>query len=206
VLFHELAHAAEMLLGTYNKNDPEPTAIREENYYRASRGLPARGGWEGGCRGIFTPGPGGPGGPGSVNPSQQSAAPNVCTPLLLSIPQAIGTDHTFPVSAIASGERSYLVNVNNQSSDTFTQIVVFYKRIGLSGVVFLKAENVQPGQVAGFVCGLSKNLESYVIGFFLGDDLVQQIPSTGDMTPALASILNPTDTDPCIDSWMITDN
>jgi hypothetical protein len=57
LLFHELAHAAEMFLGVYNPANPEPSAINAENAYRASRGLPQRGGWAGGCQGSYSPGP-----------------------------------------------------------------------------------------------------------------------------------------------------
>lgn len=200
LLFHELAHAAQFFLSTYNPADPEPGAISAENLYRANRGLPMRGGWAGGCRGSYTPGPTVPG------TAAQSVAPSVITPLLLleAVPQAIGTTHTFPVSALSSGESTYHINVNNQTTDTFTQIVVFYKRIGMPGVVFLKDEEVQPTQVVSFMCGLCKELESYVVGFFIGDELVAQIPATGNMTPGLASQLNPTDRYPCVDSWMIS--
>jgi hypothetical protein len=121
--------------------------------------------------------------------------------LLRSGSQAFGTNHTFPATP---GESTYLINVNNQTSDTFTEIVVFYKRLLTPGVVFLKADQVQPGTLTGFMCGLCKEFESYVVGFFIGSQLVAQIPATGNMTPALASSLNPTDVYPCIDSWSIS--
>lgn len=201
LLYHELAHALHMFMNFYDPSNREALAIASENAYRASRGLPARGGWEGGCRGLFT-GPTGPVTPGPATPPAKTVAPAVCGPLLMSFPQAIGTSHTLPRTALTQG--TYHINVNNQSADTFTQIVVFYKRVGKAGVVFLKAEQVQPGQVVGFMCGLCTDLESYVVGFFIDDELVAQLPATGNMTPALASQLNPTDTDPCIDSWAIS--
>lgn len=220
LLFHELAHAARMFLGTHNLLNPEPDTITSENSYRTARGLPLRGSWVGGCRGSFTPGPITPD-PIVPGLAQQGISSSICTPLLMSIPQAtppaicapllnsapqaIGTAHTLPISAFRPGESTYQININNQTTDIFTQIVVFYKRIGLSGVVYLREENVQPGQISTFVCGLCKEFESYVVGFFIGDELVAQIPTTGNMTPQLASQLNPSDRDPCIDSWMITD-
>jgi hypothetical protein len=138
-----------------------------------------------------------------VSPTQRTT-PAKPPFLLRSGSQAIGTNHTFPTGVLTPGESTYLINVNNQTSDTFTEIVVFYKRINLSGVVFLKADQVQPGVVTGFMCGLCKEFESYVVGFFIGNQLVAQIPTTGNMTPALASQLNPTDIYPCIDSWLIS--
>jgi hypothetical protein len=201
LLFHELAHAAQMFLRSFNPLDPEPNAIFAENAYRATRGLPSRGGWAGGCRGTYTPSTGGATQPTS---SSQRVASTVCAPLLVSFPQAIGTTHTFSSTELTAGEASYLVDVNNQTTDTFSEIVVFYKRLGLPGVVYLSARDVGPGKVSSFVCGLCKDFESYVVGFFLGPNLVAQIPGAGNMTPALASQLNPTDVDPCIDAWMIT--
>ena len=61
-----------------------------------------------------------------------------------------------------------------------------------------------PGDIAEFLLGLCRDVESYVIGFFIGDDLVAQHPPSGNLTPQLASVLNPTDTDPCADSWSIS--
>lgn len=205
ILFHELSHAEALLLGSFDRNDPERFAILGENDYRSSRALPLRGSHDGGCQGSFPPGPGGGGSPGTQRPSTRSVPPGVCTPLLLSIPGAIGTEHTIPVAALPQRESSYVVNVNNQTTDTFTEIVMFYKRVGLPGVVYLSEASVPPSRVSTFVCGLCKNLESYVVGFFIGQDLVAQIPAQGNMTPALASQLNPTDVYPCADSWMITE-
>lgn len=200
ILFHELSHALESLLFTGNPNDPEATVIQAENRYRASRGLPLRGSELGGCRGQYTPGTTPTGGQGTS--ASQRVAPAICTPLLTSFP-AIGTNHS-SANVLAAGESTYKVNINNQTTDTFTQIVVFYKRIGISGVVYLRANEVTPGQVTSFMCGVCKEFESYVVGFFIGDDLVAQIPETGNMTPALASALNPSDQYPCIDSWSIS--
>ena len=50
VLFHEMAHARDLINGTFNAANPEPSAIAQENSYRASRGLQgARAGHGGGC-------------------------------------------------------------------------------------------------------------------------------------------------------------
>lgn len=224
LLFHELAHAAEMLIGQHDPDNPEPGAIEFENLYRSARNLPLRGSHDGGCTGDtsndttpspnpgetennLTPGIGKPGALPSIHSpiilsSPQVPAP-ICTPLLTLIPQGIGTNHVITANQIKPAVRSYVVAVTNLTQDTFTQIVVFYKRIGLRGVVFLKNEIVAPGQFSSFLCGLCKDLESYVIGFFIGDDLVFQFPSQGNMTPELAGQIKPSDSDPCIDSWTI---
>jgi len=48
-------------------------------------------------------------------------------------------------------------------------------------------------------------MESYVIGFFIGDEMVHQFPASGDgnMTPQRASMENPDDSDATVDWWTI---
>jgi hypothetical protein len=120
------------------------------------------------------------------------------------LPTAFGTEHTPDAGQVSEDAMTYRVIVSNLSTDTFDQIVVFYKRVGLDGVVFLKEENVQPQQVRGFVLGPCLAMESYVVGFFIGDDRVAKLPDSGNMTPELASQLNPEDTWRCIDAWSIS--
>ncbi len=198
LLFHEIAHAVQMFQGIYNPSNREPPAIVAENFYRASRGMPTRGSWIGGCAGSFTPSP------GVGSPARRSVAPAVCGPLVV-YPQAIGTDHTYSRSGLSPGDATYIVNINNQTSDLFTEIVLFVQKVGVAGVTYLSERDVPPGIIASFSCGRCGDLVSYVVGFFIGQDLVAKIPQTGNMTPALASLLNPTDVDSCADSWMITD-
>ncbi|MBE4752312.1 hypothetical protein G4177_29515 [Corallococcus sp. ZKHCc1 1396] len=120
-----------------------------------------------------------------------------------------------PLSILAEGRPApapgpmldtlYTVTVRNLTSADWFDIVVFYKRVGLSGVVYLEAFDVQPNAAPVFQMGVCSQMESYVVGFFIGDDLVAQIPSSGNMTPTLASIYNPSDIEPCADSWSIAD-
>ncbi len=119
------------------------------------------------------------------------------------IVQARGTDHVVQQPDLDPTEWFYTVTVANRTTDTFDQIVVFYKRVNLEGVVFLQEVGVTPGQVVVFRLGACNRMENYVVGFFLGDDLVAKIPGSGNMTPQLASQLNPTDVEPCADSWSI---
>jgi len=101
------------------------------------------------------------------------------------------------------------VTFSNNSTDTFDQVVLFYKRVGLPGVVFLEAPAFRPGTKIIFVLGICSQVESYAMGVYFFDaqgnlSEVARIPSQGNMTPALASQLNPTDTDLCADSWSIS--
>jgi hypothetical protein len=48
-LFHEMAHALDMVNGTYSQATTEPKALTAENAYRSSMGLPTRYGHVGGC-------------------------------------------------------------------------------------------------------------------------------------------------------------
>lgn len=200
LLYHELAHAALMFLGNHDANNPEPGAIAAENIYRKSRHLPLRGGHEGGCVGLFTPNP-----TASMTNNGKKIIPSICNLLLMSVPQGIGTNHTFTVSDLNPGEATYKINIANQTTDTFTRIELFYKRVGLPGLVYLTEENFIPGQTVTFVCGLCKNMESYAIAFLIGEDLVAKIPEQGSMTPARASVMKPSDKDPCSDSWIISE-
>jgi hypothetical protein len=98
----------------------------------------------------------------------------------------------------------YTVTVTNRTTeDIFTRIVVFYKRLNLSGVVFLEQLIVIPNESRVFNLAFCDQMESYVVGFFIDDDLVAKIPGQGNMTPQLASQLNSTDFYPCEDSWSI---
>ncbi len=105
-------------------------------------------------------------------------------------------------------QRDYTIQIANATSNTtFDEVDVFYKRVGLPGVVFLTEKQVAPGQARYFDLGACSEMESYVVGFFIGDDLVAQLPAEGDgnMTPARASQLKPADVDACADAWAITD-
>jgi hypothetical protein len=210
ILFHELAHARLALAGQFDKVFVEADAVAFENSYRQSKGLPSRLGHYGGLYGDPDPDP-------RTVPAQDTVPVGPKPPwnrrevatrasgvVLLCLP-LIGEDHVFPPGLLPPGQATYRVFVRNATPDTFTEIVVFFKRVGQSGVVFLREENVGPAEVRGFVLGIAALMESYVIGFFIGDDMVAQWPASGDgnMTPQRASIENPDDTDPTVDWWTI---
>jgi hypothetical protein len=202
-LFHELAHVRLRLAGE-DELIVEDVAIAFENDYRQSKGLPKRFGHFGGLYGDPSPDPrtvpSGPRPPWN----RREVATRASGALLLCLP-VIGEDHVFPPGHLPPGQATYRVIVRNATPDTFTEIVVFYKRVGQSGVVFLREENVGPAEARGFVLGIAGQMESYVIGFFIGDEMVAQWPASGDgnMTPQRASIDNPDDTDPTVDWWTI---
>jgi hypothetical protein len=98
----------------------------------------------------------------------------------------------------------YTVEVINSTADTtFDEIDVFYKRVGQSGIVFLTQKLVAPGETRYFNLGPCSQMESYVVGFFVGADLVAQVPpeGQGNITPDTKP-----DAEPCADSWTISDN
>jgi NleD-like pathogen effector protein (putative zinc metallopeptidase) len=199
-LFHELAHAVDYLQGTYDPADRETSAIARETQYRQSVGLPGRVGHGGGCYIGPAPPPGG--GP----PPPPSPATLMCPAVSLVTFLAdsdFGTDHTPDDSEVTQDALTYRVNINNQSTSVFDQIVIFYNRVGQDGVVFLQEVNVQPGEVRGFVLGQCDQMESYVVGFFIGDNEVAKFPDSGNMTPALAQQLHPT-APWCVNSWSIS--
>ena len=99
---------------------------------------------------------------------------------------------------------AYTVSVTNRTVDTiFDRFVCFYNRLGKTGVVFLEQLIVIPGETRVFNLGPCEEMQSYVTGFFVDDELVAKIPQSGNMTPALASMLNPSDVSRCEDSWGI---
>lgn len=99
----------------------------------------------------------------------------------------------------------YTVRVINSTSTTFDEVVIFYKNKSLNGVVFLHKVGLIPNEVYDFEFSFCYLMESYVIGFFIGEDLVAQLPGPGqgNMTPERASQLDPSDIDKCVDSWEI---
>jgi hypothetical protein len=208
VMFHELTHALEAITGSLNENDFETSAVAQENQYRASIGLALRFGHDGRCNAPAGGGGGGGtggGGAGGGEIRSRAVVPaSICLGTVLTAGYR-GPEHVVDVAAVPPASRSYRVYVTNATAETFSEIVIFYKRRGLPGVVYLSERDVGPGRVIAFLLGDASSMESYVVGFFLDGDLVQQIPTSGNMTPALASMLNPTDADPCLDAWLISD-
>lgn len=99
-----------------------------------------------------------------------------------------------------SAQQLYSVTVGDDTyTTTFSEIVIFYQRSdGSLGQV--SRYNVAPGQIRVFGLAECSVMTGYVVGFFVDTTLVLRLPSSGVMTPELASQLNPTDVYPCSDS------
>ena len=104
-------------------------------------------------------------------------------------------------------QAEYVVGVENRTSGTvFSQIVVAFARTGSTEPEGIQATNVGPGRGVAFPLGSCSALRAYAVFVAVGgSELVQIIPSEGVMNAQLASQLNPSDTDPCIDLWPIVD-
>lgn len=104
-------------------------------------------------------------------------------------------------------ESDYTVQITNATTDTiFSEIDIFYNRTNQPGVVILTDANIGPGETRYFDLGKCALMESYVVGFFVGQDLVAQLPADGsNMTPESASMYKPSDQDRCVDGWAISD-
>lgn len=96
----------------------------------------------------------------------------------------------------------YSVVIENDTGDTtFTEIAIFFRQgVDLLTQNFL---NVAPGQIKTFHLGDCHTMQSYAVGFWIGNDMVARIPEEGNMTAELASQLDPSDTLPCSDGWEI---
>jgi hypothetical protein len=191
-VFHELGHAAQFFKNIHSPTTTEAISITFENSYRVARGLPERSSHAGGCSGDLSGGSGGSGGSsgtggsggvGSTPRPARAIPASVCAPYIL-FSQLFGSDTSLISGAIAPEQRSYKVTVTNLSTTTFSEVTLFYKRRGLDGIVYIRWNDVVPAAIVEYVCGLTQDLESYVIGFFDNDKLVAQIPETGNLYPS----------------------
>lgn len=72
---------------------------------------------------------------------------------------------------------AYTVTVRNSTTDVFDDLVLFYKTKGQAGVTYLHSGTVMPGEAVPFALGPCGAMESYAIGFFIGNDMVATFPS-----------------------------
>lgn len=101
-----------------------------------------------------------------------------------------------------SKETPYLVIFENRTDDNFTEIAVFYR---LKGDVLSRRLTTPLPARQSFIFNLGGcgQVVDYVIGAFVGKDMVAKIPQNGNLTPELVSRLHPNDQDPCRDDWHI---
>jgi len=100
----------------------------------------------------------------------------------------------------------YTVSIRNTTVETFDEVVLFYKRLGLEGVVFLGTTGFKPGDRIIFPLGMCGGMVSYAVGLFKGGTLLATIPNPQDgaaMTPDLAANLDPARPDACTDAWAV---
>jgi hypothetical protein len=117
---------------------------------------------------------------------------------------AIGNKHLTQVGSANLLEWYYTVTIRNETTEVFDQVVVFYGMTNVpAGVGIWREWIFAPGDVRVFNLGICKYLKDYVVGFYLGDDLVSRFPDQGTMTPELASQVKPSDAGRCTDSWVI---
>jgi hypothetical protein len=104
-------------------------------------------------------------------------------------------------------QAQYLVGVENRTSGiVFSQIVVAFRCTGSPNDEGIQATDVRPGRGVAFPLCSCSDLQAYAVFVAVGgDEPVQVIPPEGVMTAELASQLNPSDTDPCIDLWPFVD-
>jgi hypothetical protein len=99
----------------------------------------------------------------------------------------------------------YTVTVRNDSPDVWDEVAIFYTRTNSQGAVFVRELRVVPNDVRNFMLGRCSEMQAYVVGIFIGSQLVFQFPAAGDgnITPDRASQIKPSDVAPCADSWVI---
>jgi hypothetical protein len=98
---------------------------------------------------------------------------------------------------------AYTVTVTNATEEVFDDIVIFFKTKGQTGVTYIHSGTVMPATTVPMALGPCGAMESYVLAAFIGDTIVAQLPDQGNMTPQMASQMNPTDKFICEDSWRV---
>ncbi|MBT2547466.1 CFI-box-CTERM domain-containing protein [Arthrobacter sp. ISL-65] len=117
------------------------------------------------------------------------------------------------VATSAPADRSrwiYTVTLRNSTTDTFQKVRCFYlvKPGNPDNMGVTEVGVINPGDVVVFPLSVCSDLLSYTLeGEFVeegGASGTFEWPGQGPMTPARASVVNPTDTFPCEDSFQFT--
>jgi hypothetical protein len=83
-----------------------------------------------------------------------------------------------PLSNFEPSERLYKLTVQNQTPDTLDEVIVFYRMIDASDkILYQSKHDLYPDASCVFQLGVAKKLESYVLGAFIGKDLVTEARS-----------------------------
>jgi len=108
------------------------------------------------------------------------------------------------VATEAAEGQFYAVLLRNNTDVTLTVTIAFVT--STSPDVLQNTKGLPPQETIPFILGGSgqcDQLRAYVIVVLFEGQQVLRIPESGAMTPQLASEVNPSDTEPCIDAWTI---
>jgi hypothetical protein len=111
---------------------------------------------------------------------------------------AYGGEHVFSQAEIDLGEWQYSITVTNNTPETYTGVAVVYKRTDTVETLAVAETDVAPGDMVVFSLGECRRVHSYVIGAYIGDELVTHAPEVGEQTPQSAP-----DSFRCADWWEI---
>jgi hypothetical protein len=124
---------------------------------------------------------------------------------------ALGTQEDVDIAGVNPSEWFYTVTITNATDQTtspatFAEVVLFYNRVNLPGVVFLVQEQVQPGQTIVFILGVCSQMQSYTWGFrYLADKdgVLQEVWQKVDDNGQAFTATTRNDPMPCEDSFII---
>jgi hypothetical protein len=112
---------------------------------------------------------------------------------------AYGDEHVFSRADLDLGEWAYSVIVTNKTETIYTAIAIVCTFTNGDTGQFAETD-VAPGNIRVFSLGACAAIGSYVLGCYIGDELVTRVPDVGGVTPDA-----PDSDDPfrCADWWEI---
>jgi hypothetical protein len=117
-----------------------------------------------------------------------------------SIMHAYGGEHVFSRADLDLGEWLYSVSVLNSTPETFSAVVVLFRRTNVTELLQVSVTDVAPGDRVWFSLGTCRGLQSYVLGCYIGDQLAAHVPEVGELTPG-SEPLSSNDPIRCADLW-----
>jgi hypothetical protein len=92
-------------------------------------------------------------------------------------------EHVFSRTDIDIGEWQYGVTVTNKTTETFTGVAVVFRRTDAVEALAVAETNVGPEATVAFSLGDCSGVQGYVIGAYIGDELVSRAPDVGEQPP-----------------------
>jgi hypothetical protein len=109
-----------------------------------------------------------------------------------------------PPGALNPDLKAYVVDLRNATGQVFDEVVLFYRRSGMGGVVFLGATGFAPNAILSLALGRASKMAGYTVGFFLHQRMVARLPEDGgEMNAVKAAALDPNRLNAWTDSWAI---